>query len=269
MTSHEILKADLLDILFDNRNKQYGAYVLRRQYNSRLGMALGMALSTVVLLFLFLKPGRIETNYEEPEKKVVRVVKIDPIPQVPQPPVQPTPPPRRDVAQSSLTQRLKLVENPDPDKELKPMEEIKLTAISANNVQGSFVPEIQTVAKPEPSNGNGTTENREDDKSGFVPLEQGPEFPGGTQAWANFLNRHLQTPEDLEPGEKKTVLISFLVDAQGTVTGFKVVQSGGHAFDSEVIRVLKKMPRWKPAVQNGRPVSVPFTQPVTFVGLEQ
>ncbi len=54
MTSHEILKADLLDILFDNRNKQYGAYVLRRQYNSRLSMALGIALSSIVLThFLF------------------------------------------------------------------------------------------------------------------------------------------------------------------------------------------------------------------------
>ena len=57
MTSHEILKADLLDILFDNRNKQYGAYALRRQYDSRLSMALGIALSTIVLLIFFLKPG--------------------------------------------------------------------------------------------------------------------------------------------------------------------------------------------------------------------
>ncbi len=106
-------------------------------------------------------------------------------------------------------------------------------------------------------------------KSGFVPLEKGPEFPGGPEAWSKFLNRHLQTPADLEAGEKKTVLISFLVDADGSVTGFKVVRSGGNAFDNEVIRVLKKMPKWKPAIQNGHPVVVPFTQPVTFVGFEQ
>jgi protein TonB len=269
MTSHEIIKADLLDILFDNRNKQYGAYALRRQYNSRLTMALGIALSSILLLFFFLKPGSSTTHYVESEKKFVRIVDIPPIPpQVLKPPVPPTPP-RQNLAQSSLTQRFNMVDNPDPDKELKPMDEIERSAISSSNITGDFVPEIQSVTKPEIANGNGLNGNKEEDKTEFAPLEKSPEFPGGPQAWANFLNRYLQTPEDLEPGEKKLVLISFLVDADGSVTGFKVVRSGGNAFDNEVIRVLKKMPKWKPAIQNGRPVSVPFTQPVTFVGLEQ
>ena len=103
----------------------------------------------------------------------------------------------------------------------------------------------------------------------FVPVESGPEFPGGREAWTVFLNRHLQTPDYLEPGEKKLVLIRFFVDTDGAVNGFKVLQSGGAVFDDEVIRVLRKMPRWKPAIQNGHPVAVSFTQPVTFVGVEQ
>jgi len=64
-------------------------------------------------------------------------------------------------------------------------------------------------------------------------------------------------------------LIKFIVDADGSVTGFTVVRSGGYAFDNEVIRVLRKMPKWKPAIQNGHAVTVSFTQPVTFVGLEE
>ncbi len=269
MTSHEILKADLLDILFDNRNKQYGAYTLRRQYTSRLAMALGIALSTILLLIFLIKPGSdAASHFLEKEKKFVRVIDIDPIPpKLPDPPVRPTPP-AQDVAKSSLTDKILLVENPDPNKELKPMDEIKLTAISTSNEEGRIVPEIQTVTKPEPSNTSQPT-NQDDGETRFVPLEKGPEFPGGPEAWSKFLNRHLQTPADLEAGEKKTVLISFLVDADGSVTGFKVVQSGGNAFDNEVIRVLKKMPKWKPAIQNGHPVVVPFTQPVTFVGFEQ
>jgi periplasmic protein TonB len=268
MTSHEILKADLLDILFDNRNKQYGAYTLRRQYDSRLSMALGIALSSIFLLLFFLKPGTSETKYVESEKNVVRLIDIPPIPpKIPETPVHPTPPPQ-DVAKSSLTEKILLVEDPDPNKELKPMDEIKLTAISSSNEEGRIVPEIQTVTKPEQSNTSQPT-NKDDEETRFVPLEKGPEFPGGPEAWSKFLNRHLQTPADLEAGEKKTVLISFLVDADGSVTGFKVVQSGGNAFDNEVIRVLKKMPKWKPAIQNGHPVVVPFTQPVTFVGFEQ
>lgn len=270
MTSHEILKADLLDILFDNRNKQYGAYALRRQYNSRLTMALGIALSSILLLFFFLKPGSTTANYVEKEKEDVRLIDIPRIlPKIPEPPARPTPPPPpQNVAQSSLTEQMRLVENPDPNKELKPMDEIKLTAISSNNVEGPIVPEIHTVSKPEQSNTSPST-NKDDNEKRFVPLEKEPEFPGGPQAWANFLNRYLQTPADLEAGEKKTVRISFLVDVDGSVTSFKVVQSGGKDFDNEVIRVLKKMPKWKPAIQNGHPVVVPFTQPVTFVGFEQ
>lgn len=270
MTSHEILKADLLDILFDNRNKQYGAYVLRRHYDARLSMALGIALSTIVLLIFMIKPGsNTVSNYLAEGKPDVRIVDIEPIPpKLPEPPVRVTPPPQPEVAQTSYLQRIQMVENPNPDKEMRSMEEINLSAVSATNETGLLGPEIQTITKPEVPDG---IQQKDDDeeKSVFVPLEKGPEFPGGPEAWSKFLNRHLQTPADLEAGEKKTVLISFLVDADGSVTGFKVVQSGGNAFDNEVIRVLKKMPKWKPAIQNGHPVVVPFTQPVTFVGFEQ
>ena len=84
-----------------------------------------------------------------------------------------------------------------------------------------------------------------------------------------FLNRHLRTPDELEAGQKRTVLVRFAVSVEGSVTQFEIVQSGGPAFDNEVIRVLKKMPKWKPAVQNGQNVSVMFTQPVTFVAYEE
>ncbi len=58
MTSNEILKADMLDILFDNRNKQYGAYTLRKNYNSRLSMALGISLTTILFVFFLMKIDR-------------------------------------------------------------------------------------------------------------------------------------------------------------------------------------------------------------------
>jgi protein TonB len=85
----------------------------------------------------------------------------------------------------------------------------------------------------------------------------------------NFLQRNLNAPSGLEPGEKKTVSIRFFVSVDGEITDFEVIQSAGRAFDNEVIRVLKKMPRWKPAIQNGQPIARAFTQPVTFVGMEE
>jgi protein TonB len=98
-------------------------------------------------------------------------------------------------------------------------------------------------------------------------IRREPEFPGGTKAWLDFLNRHLTVPGDLEEGETITVMIRFEVGVDGTVKNFEVVQSGGKRFDSEVIRVLKKMPKWKPAIMDNVPVARYFTQPVTFMGL--
>ena len=103
----------------------------------------------------------------------------------------------------------------------------------------------------------------------FEPVERVPEFPGGMKAWTNFLSNNLETPSQLESGEKKTVMIRFKVATDGSVTGFEVVLSAGSVYDNEVIRVLKKMPKWKPAIQNGHIVATSFTQPVTFVGVEQ
>lgn len=268
MISNEILKASMLDILFDNRNKQYGAYTLRKHYASRLGTALGIALSTILLLILLIRPSdSIATKkYDKPEV-VVRTLHI---PKVPQPPLPPRSKPAlpKPVAERSFVENIKMVDHLNPEKEIKPIVDIQGMAIGTSNVDGPIGPEIQVVTKPDDGADKSSGRNEKDD-GGFIPLERSPEFPGGANAWANFLNRYLHTPFDLEPGERKTVLINFLVDVDGSVTGFKVVQSGGTAFDNEVIRVLKKMPKWKPAMQNGHAVAVPFTQPVTFVGIEE
>jgi protein TonB len=265
MTSHEILKADILDILFDNRNKLYGAYSLRRHYEARLGTALATALSTALLIFLLAKPNMSPGAADMPKPDIILRTVAIPKPLTPHPlkvisRVQPS-----QSAQNSYVNKIKMVDNPDPDRVIRPLPDIEKGAIGTSNIEGA-IPETQTVSIPAAPVAPEVTSTHE---TGLAPLERGPEFPGGTQAWTNFLNRYLHTPSDLDAGEKRTVLISFLVDADGLVTGFNVKQSGGSAFDNEVIRVLKKMPRWKPAIQNGHAIAVPFTQPVTFVGVEE
>ena len=102
----------------------------------------------------------------------------------------------------------------------------------------------------------------------IIPDRQ-PQFPGGSQAWIAFLSNNLRAPEELESGERRTVLIRFHVAEDGSIANFEVVRSAGSAFDNEVIRVLKKMPKWTPAMKAGQHLSVSFTQPVTFVGVEE
>jgi len=93
-----------------------------------------------------------------------------------------------------------------------------------------------------------------------------PEYPGGMEAFKKFMLRHLRQP-DLNAGEKVVVKIQFVVKADGVINRLKVVQSGG-VLDDEVLRVARKMPKWKPGVQNGQFVAVYFTLPVTFLGPE-
>ena len=87
--------------------------------------------------------------------------------------------------------------------------------------------------------------------------------------FAEFLKRYLNTPADLEVGEKKVVVVRFMIDIDGVISRTEIIQSGGDKYDREVIRVLRKMPKWVPAIQNGTKVATYFTQPVSFVGIEE
>jgi TonB family protein len=91
-----------------------------------------------------------------------------------------------------------------------------------------------------------------------------PGFPGGYSVWIKFLNRNLKRPPELEAGESKTVVVQFLVSADGDVNNIQIKESAGTSFDTEVLRVLKRMPKWKPAIENGQPADAVVTQSVTF-----
>jgi protein TonB len=266
MTSNEILKADVLDILFDNRNKQYGAYALRKNYNNRLSLALGISLSTMLLFFLLMRierPSRIITDDSNKTEVVVDHV-IPPDIKKPDPII----PKKRNPAPQVRTEKLTTIkiEKDDLVKTTIPDQNALLTSVISNvKLNGDIANNIPIVKEPAPEN----PLKQETKSSEFAPIQREPEFPGGQQAWMNFLQKNLISPDELEAGDKKMVSIRFQVSAEGIVTNFEIVQSAGRSFDNEVIRVLKKMPRWKPAIQNGLPVARAFTQPVTFVGVEQ
>jgi TonB family protein len=97
-----------------------------------------------------------------------------------------------------------------------------------------------------------------------APVAMAPGFPGGEAIWTAFLKRNLNPPAELKAGESKVVEVQFLVTADGTVNDIKIIKSAGPSFDKEVLRVLKRMPKWKAAIENGRPVDAVVTQSVTF-----
>ena len=260
-----ILKADLIDIVFENRNKEYGAYELRSHYVTRLKKSISLVLLGISLVFglaylnshFFSHAVSHIITCEIPD---MRLTPVDPLPDI-----KPKPQPRQE---RSFTHnefnKPKIVRaevvNPPPTQE-----DLAEKILSNKNIEGDLNPGNLLPA----SAGTGTTVSEVTAVPEKVKIlekaEYMPEFPGGMAALQRFLSRNLKTPkEDMEPGTKTKVLARFVVDKDGSITGIVIEQSGGHDFDEEVTRVVRKMPAWKPGMQNGEKVAVYFTIPVIF-----
>lgn len=90
-----------------------------------------------------------------------------------------------------------------------------------------------------------------------------PSFPGGQEALLQFLKENVQWP-DTEADVLGRVIVSFVVETDGSLSGIKVVKSLDPLFDKEALRVVKSMPKWIPGTQNGQPVRIRYTIPVIF-----
>ena len=268
-----MLNADLLDIIFEKRNKDYGAYAIRRGYNHRLLTAIGATLS-VILLFVFINAFGKKNVSSVPLNRNEHIIEITEVKL-----------PKEKIKEPEKSKEaIKPVEKIASKKfistiEIKPDDQVKETlpdvtsledkAISDKTQDGKTDMGIPPEKEKSAENGNGNKTVITPTQPDFFANEREPEFPGGPEAFKKFLAKNLSTPSDLEDGEKKTVHIRFKVDKDGAVTSFEIITSGGNEFDNEVVRVCKKMPRWIPALQNGIHVPVSYVLPVTFIGVEQ
>lgn len=272
MTNKEILQSDMLDILFEKRNKAYGAYALRRGYDHRMLLALGSGLAVIfsVLLFNIIGSNNDVSGDPLPQKEVITLRTIE-IPEEPPKPKEKPAAPKviKQVASVKNTANIKI----EPDKALKTAEMPEVTDLKdkqtgTENIAGEHPGNIAIITEKPANTGNAggmATEKQND----FIINERAPEFPGGEEALARFLSRNLTTPGELEAGQKKAVRVRFTIGSDGSISFIEIAQTGGDMFDKEVVRVCKKMPRWKPAIQNGVHVPVSYVLPVTFIGTEQ
>ena len=269
-----ILKTDILDIIFEKRNKLYGAYDLRKFYPNRLKLALGFMFITaisfsaftfipkkekeeVVRVYDIIDPGlkEIKDKPKEPEKKN-EVVKAEKKPET-----KPTP-----VTQKQFTNNVKVVANnvkTDTIVTIQPNDEISTKTFIATN---PGTPAVEP-ANVEPGGSGREKATPAIDKT--APMDGDavdvlPSYPGGMDALRKFLQKHLQTPDELEGGQSVSVRVKFVVDYTGKLKSFVTVQDGGDAYNNEVVRVLRKMPDWVPGKTKGENVSVYYVIPVRF-----
>lgn len=269
MDINHILQADILDIIFDGRNKDYGAYALRKNYNKRLAKALmGMG---GILLVIFVGTVLANSLVKKPEGKingdvVIVLDRFDPQKPIapPTPPPLPAPPPQIKMTQFTIPAIVpdELADNPPP-----PIEILEHSTIGPITHDG--VDNVGIIAPPVETKGPGIAvapkvEHKDiDDIVTIVEIQA--RFPGGLDGWKRFLERNLQFPEAAqENGIQGVVKVQLVVDKDGNVSQVKALNNLGYGLAEEAERVIKKGPKWIPAEQNGRNVSYRFVQTITF-----
>lgn len=97
----------------------------------------------------------------------------------------------------------------------------------------------------------------------FDVVEEQPEFPGGTEALYKFIGKNFKYPEASRAANSQgKVYVSFVIDKKGKITDVKIVRGVDEWLDAEAIRVVKKMPKWKPGKQRGKKVKVRYNLPI-------
>ncbi|HVM88941.1 MAG TPA: TonB family protein [Puia sp.] len=266
MKPEMILQADVLDIIFDNRNKEYGAYELRSHYEERLKKSVIITfvfLSFFVLMYCWFNhsPGGISHHPFLPDDLTLTQVHIE------KPVVQHEihQPPHPQVATIQNTRYLIV---PDQFAPVPPptVDQLDINKIGTETKSGDFTGDIVLTPSDESNKAINTNSNPVTEEPSIIDHpEVMPEFPGGEDALMRFLSKNLRMPrQDMEPGSRIATLVKFVVGKDGYVNSIEFEKSGGKDFDNEVIRVMKKMPAWKPGKQNGKNVAVYFKLPVTF-----
>lgn len=271
MEANKILNADILDLVFEGRNKEYGAYELRKTYNGRITRALIITASIALIALggsflanslkskdsgkLNVKDVVLEDIKQEEEKK-------------PEPP--PPPPPKQEPPKVEMTKFTppKIVKDEEVKKdeippETKQLEDTKIDVVSQEGIKD------EGLAAPVDQGKQVIEEKKEDDENKiFEKVEIEAAFPGGESAWRKYLERNLNANTPVDNGAPEgsyTVWVQFIVDKEGNISDVKPLTSHGYGMEDEAAKIIKKGPKWTPAQQNGRQVKAYRKQPITFV----
>ena len=277
MEANKILQADLLDLLFEDRNKDYGAYELRRKYNKRITLALvitaSMALGIVGATFLSKALGSSEDDTVEVRDVVVENIKADeppPPPPPPPPPKAPPPPPQLETAK--FTPPVIKKDEEVRQEEIPPIEKLEEVAVADKTQEGAK--DEGALAPPVVDKGTQVVETKpvEDENKVFEKVEI--EASVNVSQWRRHLESQLQryiedaASSGMNPGTY-TVNVRFLVEKDGSITDVRALNDPGSGLAQGAVEVVKRGPKWSPGEQNGRKVRSYHTQPITFVIQEQ
>jgi len=274
MANIDLINSEWSDLVFENKNKAYGAYVLRQEtgkrnvYSMLFMVALAVAIAIVVAVVGIVQNAMkqnvsVETDVELSklaQKKEAKVERKEPI--------------KVEMEQKVVEKVKSSVKFTAPeikkDDEVKPEDELKSqddlsktnTAIGAFDVKGNDEAEGEVLKAKEVVVDE---KPKEEETKVFDVVEQMPQFPGGPNALFEYLSKNIKYPVVAEEnGIQGRVIVTFVVERDGSITDVKVAKSVDPSLDKEAMRVVKSMPHWIPGKQNGSAVRVKYTVPVTF-----
>ncbi len=250
------------DIVFENRNKAYGAYLIRTKYKDYVTFAALIGITSFALSVSGPKIyDLIISNLEEAaakkDRKAVSVAELaapPPMDEKVQPPPPIKPPELKTVKFTPP------VVKPDEEvvEEVATMEEMDKAVIGTKNIEGDTV-----AYQPIEETQNVVIE--EEQPTVFKYVEEMPEFPGGEEELIKFISKNINYPPIArENGITGRVTLAFVVGNDGSISNINVLRDIGGGCAEEAIRVVKKMPKWKAGRQNGKPVNVEFNLPINF-----
>ena len=273
MAKIDLIDNGWVDLVFEGKNHAYGAYQLRKDTGKRNVMSLLVmfAIGVAIAAFVAIK-GVVENAMKSDvaieadvelaklaEKKEAKVEKKE------EPKVEKIEVERVKSSVKFVPPVIKKDDEVKPEEELKSQEELNKTntAIGAFDVKGNdeaageVLKAKEVIAQPEPP--------KEEETKVFDVVEQMPSFPGGQSALLQYLSSNIKYPVVAEEnGVQGRVIVTFVVEKDGSITDVKVVKSVDPSLDKEAQRVVKSMPKWIPGKQNGAAVRVKYTVPVTF-----
>ncbi|SNU05731.1 protein TonB [Prevotellaceae bacterium MN60] len=273
MSKIDLIDNSWVDLVFDGKNHAYGAYQLRKEtgkrniYSLLIMFAIGVAIAAVVAVKgvvenAMRKDVAMEADVELAklaEKQEAKVEKKE------EPKIEKLEVEKVKSSVKFTAPEIKKDDEVKPEDELKSQDDLSKinTAIGAFDVTGNdeaageVLKAKETIAQPEPP--------KEEETKVFDVVEQMPSFPGGPSALFEYLSKNIKYPVVAEEnGIQGRVIVSFVVERDGSITDVRVVKSVDPSLDKEAQRVVKSMPRWIPGKQNGSAVRVKYTVPVTF-----
>ena len=275
--SSNLYGGEWLALVFSNRNKNYGAYVLRKE-SSKI-MVKALVIVVPIFLLLFIGPmlyGQFKPKQDEVTQVVLATQNPDVIYEVEPEKPKPIEPKKELPKAEPITEKVKSVkltanivvvdkvDVPEPPTAAD-VKNAVVASVTTDGQEGTGNAKVTEPGEGTGESGTGTGTENGNEVYNVGSIEEFPEFPGGMAAWSKFIQKNLRYPYMAQDAAiQGKVYISFVIEKDGSVSDVSLVKGIGYGCDEEALRVIKKSPKWKPGKQNKQTVRVRYNMPINY-----